>query len=69
MSLGFTKSVSDPNLYYKVVGSDSLILVMYVDDLFLTGEEQLIVGCKRELAYEFEIKDIGPMHYFFGLEV
>jgi hypothetical protein len=37
MSLGFTKSVADPNLYYNIVGDECLILVLYVDDLFLTG--------------------------------
>jgi hypothetical protein len=35
--MGFTKSVADPNLYFILVGVDSLILVLYVDDLFLTG--------------------------------
>jgi hypothetical protein len=40
-----------------------------VDDLFLTGDENLIVGCKRELASDFEMKDQGLMHYFLGLEV
>jgi hypothetical protein len=40
-----------------------------VDELFLTGDENLIVGCKRELSSEFEMKDIGLMHYFLGLEV
>jgi hypothetical protein len=69
MSLGFTKSDVDPNLYYKVENGFPLILVLYVDDLFLTGDEKLIVGCKRELASEFEMKDLGLMHYFLGLEV
>jgi hypothetical protein len=36
MSLGFSKSVVDPNLYYKIVNGEALILVLYVDDLFLT---------------------------------
>jgi hypothetical protein len=49
MILGFTKSDVDPNLYYKVFDGDSLILVLYIDDMFLTREERLIVGCKREL--------------------
>ena len=35
--LGFQKSDADPNLYYIVVGEDPLILVLYVDDLFITG--------------------------------
>jgi hypothetical protein len=44
-------------------------LILYVDDLFLIGDEKLIVMCKRELASEFEMKDLGLMHYFLGLEV
>jgi hypothetical protein len=30
MSLGFNKSVVDPNLYYYIVGDESLILVTYL---------------------------------------
>ena len=37
MSLGFSKSVVDPNLYYHIVADKCLILVLYVDDLLLTG--------------------------------
>jgi hypothetical protein len=37
MSLGFNKSVVDPSLYYKTVNGEALILVLYVDDLFLIG--------------------------------
>jgi hypothetical protein len=68
-SLGFTKSDTDPNLYLLQVVKDPLILVLYVDDLFLTGDEKLIPRCKRELASEFDMKDIELMHYFLGLEV
>jgi hypothetical protein len=41
-SLGFSKSIADPNLYIKIVQNNPVILVFYVDDLFLTGEEPLI---------------------------
>jgi hypothetical protein len=67
--LGFKKSEADPNLYYIVVGEDPLILLLYVDDLFITGAERLITNCKESLASEFEMADIGLMHYFLGLEV
>ena len=67
--LGFEKSEADPNLYYLVEGEDQIILVLYVDDLFITGEERLITRCKKGLASEFEMKDIGLMHYFLGMEV
>jgi hypothetical protein len=49
--------------------NEPVILLLYVDDLFLTGEEKLIVECKKRLASEFEMKDLGLMHYFLGLEV
>ena len=67
--LGFTKSDADSNLYFKVVENHLMILVLYVDDLFLTGAEHQIAWCKRELTSEFEMKDLGLMHHFLGLEV
>ena len=65
----FQKSEADPNLYFIVVKGDTLILVMYVDDLFITGVEKLIASCKKDIASEFEMKDIGLMHCFWGMEV
>jgi hypothetical protein len=67
--LGFSKHYVDPDLYYKVVNDAPVILVLYVDDLFLTGAEPLIIQCKRELASKFDMKDLGIMHYHLGLEV
>ena len=46
-----------------------MILLLYVDDLFLIGEEELIKDAKMKLATEFEMKDLGMMHYFLGMEV
>jgi hypothetical protein len=68
-SIGFIKSDVDPNLYLLMKDSNILILVLYVDDLFLTGAETLIAACKQDLAKEFEMKDLGLMHYFLGLEI
>ena len=45
--LGFTKSDADSNLYFKVVGNHPLILVLYVDDLFLTSAKHQIASCKE----------------------
>ena len=42
-SMGFDKSKSDPNLYYKVVEDEPAMLLVYVDDLFLTGNEKQII--------------------------
>jgi hypothetical protein len=42
---------------------------VYVDDLFLTEEENIIIKCKKKIASEFEMKNLGLTHYFLGLEV
>jgi len=67
--MGFVKSDADLNLYCLVVKNEPLILVLYVDDLFLTGSSRLIRDYKKDLATKFDMKDFGQMHYFLGLEV
>ena len=47
-------------------GGKLLIVVLYVDDLILTGDEQLIHSCKADNAKEFEMKDMGLLHFFLG---
>ena len=68
-SLSFTKSKEDSNLYYKVEYGNLVMLLLYVDDLFVIGTDGLIVDTKRKLATEYEMKDLGMMHYFLGMEV
>ena len=68
-NMGFTKSKADSKLYLKVVEDEPVILLLYVDDLFLTGNEKQIMERKKKLAEEFEMKYLGLMHYFLGLEV
>ena len=46
-----------------------LSILLYVDDLFVTGEDDLIADTKRELAIELEMNDLGMVHYFPGMEV
>lgn len=35
----------------------------------MTGDEKLIRSCKEDLVIEFEMNDMGLMHYFLKLEV
>ena len=69
MSLGFIKSKEYFNIYFKVEGGRPVILLLYVDVMFPTGEDELITYAKRRLNAEFEMKDLGMMHYFLGMEV
>jgi len=48
--LGFKKSEADANLYSIVVKGKFLIIILYVNDLMLTGDDHLIMSCKEDLA-------------------
>ena len=67
-SLGFTKSKADPNPYLKVMDDEIVILLLYVNGLFLIGNGKQIIESKKNLAEEFEMKYLGLMHYFLGME-
>eukprot|EP00253_Pinus_taeda_P034773 PITA_34773 len=67
--LGFTKSEVDVNLYHIMVEGKQFIIVFYVDNLIFTGDDELVMSCKEDLAREFEMKDMGLMHYFLSMEV
>ena len=41
--LGFTKCLVDPNLYIKAVKYEHVIILLYVDDLLLTGVEEWVM--------------------------
>ena len=69
ISQEFTKSKLDSKIYFKVEGGRSMMLLLYVDDLFLIGEDELIKDARRILATEFKMKYLGMMHYFLGMEV
>ena len=67
MTLGFTKSKVDSNLCFKVECGIPVMLLLC--DMFLIGKEELIRDARMRLVVEFEIKDLGMMHYFLGMEV
>ena len=58
MDLGFTENKADSNLYFKVKGGRPVILLLYVDDLFLTRKEELIRDARRLVA-EFKDEILG----------
>ena len=49
--------------------NEPVIFLLYVDDLFLTSNEKQISKCKKKLTIEFEMNELGLMHYFLGIEV
>eukprot|EP00253_Pinus_taeda_P027274 PITA_27274 len=69
LNTDFTRCHSDNTVYTKKVGKSPIILVLYVDDLILTGSDpNRINHVKSNLKKKFEMTDIGHLHYFLGLQ-
>ncbi|KAH9723455.1 retrovirus-related pol polyprotein from transposon RE1 [Citrus sinensis] len=67
---GFRSSKSDTSLFFKHTGSDVLIILVYVDDILITGSSNVyITEVISQLSSEFAVKDLGDFNYFFGVEV
>eukprot|EP00253_Pinus_taeda_P024815 PITA_24815 len=67
---GFSRCHSDNTVYTKKEGKSLIILVLYVDDIILTGSDpNLINHVKSSLKNKFEMTDLGHLHYFLGLQV
>jgi len=67
---GFQRSPFDANLYIKHTSDDILFVVVYVDDLIITGiSAPLIRGIKQALCSTFDMTDLGLLHYCLGVEV
>src|SRR5262249_12522156 len=69
-SIGFVQSEADHCLFTKGSGDEYLGLLIHVDDLLLTGaDEMAIVEVKRILDEAFTIRDLGHARYFLGIEI
>ena len=65
------RSQSDPKMYTKFNAKEHVVLIsLYVDDLIITGNlVKLIDGIKEQLSQVFEMKDLGELNYYLGLDV
>jgi hypothetical protein len=68
---GYSQCQADHTLFIKSSPENKkAILIVYVDDIILTGDyREELVKLKTLLAKEFEIKDLGYLRYFLGMEV
>lgn len=69
-SRGFTSFVNHYSLFFKSSGTLTTILVVYVDEILLIGnDKEEISEIKSFLDSEFRIKDLGEANYFLGMEI
>lgn len=67
---GYKQSQADDSMFYKHSKSGKKsILIVYVDDIVLTGDDHTeLQNIKSQLAKDFEVKDLGNLKYFLGME-
>ncbi|AQK68041.1 putative tRNA (guanine(26)-N(2))-dimethyltransferase 2 [Zea mays] len=67
---GFSSSEHDPALFVHVSPKGRTLLLLYVDDMLITGDNsEHISHVKLHLSKEFQMSDLGPLSYFLGIEV
>ena len=70
VTIGFQISNADFSLYVKRTDRGTVLVVIYVDDLIVTGDSDVdIDDVKLLLKQKFEMKDLGELRYFLGIEV
>ncbi len=69
-SIEFMKSEADPSVYVAQVRDVKFFIVVYVDGLILVCNNQnKLLHIKEELNQKFEMKDLGELHFFLGMEM
>ncbi|WZZ44848.1 hypothetical protein YC2023_041107 [Brassica napus] len=67
---GFRKSELDHTLFTLVGPSGIIVILVYVDDLIITGSDKAGIKATKEfLKSVFDIKDLGELKYFLGIEI
>jgi hypothetical protein len=65
--LRFVEAKSDTSLFVFHYGADTVYLLLYADDIVLTASSTaLLQHTISALKWEFTMKDLGPLHHFWG---
>jgi hypothetical protein len=68
--LGFVPSKSDISLFIYQKGTITINFLIYVDDIIVTSSSPAAIDALLiDLKKDFALKDLGPLHYFLGIEV
>jgi hypothetical protein len=68
--LVFFANAHDPALFIHVLPHGRTLLLLYVDNMIITGDDsEYIAFVKALLSYQFRMSDLDPLRYFLGIEI
>lgn len=70
LKFGFINARSDTSLFVRKTTTSIIYILVYVDDIIITGSSTLEVSqLTSSLHKEFALKDLGDLNYFLGIQV
>jgi Reverse transcriptase (RNA-dependent DNA polymerase) len=70
VGMGYRQINADHTVFFRRHGAHITVLAVYVDDMIISGNnEGEIALLKKKLGKEFEVKDLGQLRYFLGIEI
>ena len=68
-SIGFSKCYTNSDFYVLKEGNDLVLILLYADDLFTGNNMTIINEGITKLKAEYEMTDLGLLHYYLGMQV
>ena len=70
VTIGFRKSMFDACVYYKLVNTSHIYLLLYVDDILIVSYNKVEIDkLKTILKGDFQMKDLGPASKILGMKI
>ena len=68
--MGFICCKLDPGTYFKIVGEEIIILLVYVDGaLFMGSNKMQVLSHKKDFIKQWESRDLGPAKEYLGMRI
>ena len=69
LGLEFKRSKEDHYVYFKLFGINFIYLVLYVEDMLIGNNKEIIEDVKTQMSSKFDMKDVGASNFILGIEI
>jgi len=70
LEMGFLRCKSDPGTYFKIIGDELIVLLIYVDDaLFMGSNKAQVLAHKSQFMKRWESRDLGQATEYLGMRI